>query len=143
MEFFERWFRGFNDGLQKMSGEECGRLFKPCAALCAKDALKYLYQDLFDECKGNLDEFFTRLHEVQNVDGQVVETGKEYNIIFKSCNCDLHVHGHVETAKLCECSRQSILCELKALMPEAEFTVRRLGSILNGDSCCTFRISRV
>lgn len=141
MDFFEKWFKGFDDGLQNMTDEECGRLFKPCAALCAKDALKYLYQDLFDECKGDPDVFFARLHEVEGVDGQVIEPGKEYDIIFKSCNCDLHARGHVNTPKLCECSRQSILCELKTLMPERAFAVKRLSSILNGDQCCAFRLS--
>ena len=39
-EFFDKWFKGFNEGLDKMSNEECSRLFSKCAYKCACDALK-------------------------------------------------------------------------------------------------------
>lgn len=66
-EFFDKWFDGFNDGLDKMSYEECSRLFSKCAYKCACDALKYLYRDLFVDCNRDLDEFFSRVEEKKNV----------------------------------------------------------------------------
>ena len=142
MGFFEGWFRGFGEGLEKLNREERGRLFGPCAATCARDALKCLYSDLFAACEGDLDRFFGRLHEVDCVDGRVIETGRVYEIVFLSCNCDLHTQANVNTAKLCECSRQSILFELEALLPGQEFTVEEKGTILGGDPCCRFRITK-
>lgn len=45
-KFFNGWFTELNNGLDKMSIEECSRLFVGCAERCAGDALKYLYADL-------------------------------------------------------------------------------------------------
>lgn len=142
MDFFEGWFKGFSEGIDKLSQEERGRLFSSCASRCAKDALKYLYLDLFKECNNNLDLFFERLNEVDSVDGRVIERGKVYEIMFLNCNCNLHTQAKVHTAKLCECSRQSIIAELKTLMPKEEFIVEEQGTILGGDSFCCFRITK-
>ena len=144
LDFFKRWFHDFGDGINNLNEEECGRLFQPCASQCAKDALKYLYQDLFSECEGNPDTFFERLHEVNGVDGKVIEPGNVYELIFLlECSCPIHSQAGVNTVKLCECSRQSILCELKTLMPKQRFQVEKKTSILDGDPCCCFRITRV
>ncbi len=142
VEFWEKWFKGFSEGLDNLSDEERGRLLKPCASLCAKDALKYLYQDLFKECECDLDKFFSRLGEVDGVDGKVIESGKVYEICFLKCNCMLHTKAHIDTASLCECSRQSIICELKELLPKEQFNVEEKQTILNGADYCCFRISR-
>ena len=58
--FFENWFQSLDKGLEKLSPQECRCLFSECAAQCGKDALKYLYQNLFEDCNGNLDVFFSR-----------------------------------------------------------------------------------
>lgn len=140
-EFFKNWFNGFNEGLVRMTEDECSRLFFSCAKQCAKDALKYLYRDLFHECNGNLDLFFNRLHEVNGVDGEVIETGKVYDIIFLECSCDLHTKANVNSCRLCECSRQSIICEMRELVPTKEYKVEKVESVLSGDQRCRFRIS--
>ena len=141
--FFESWFQGFDKGLEQLSTQECARLFSECAAQCGKDALKYLYQDLFKDCDGDLDAFFSRLGQINGVDGRVVENGCVYEIIFKSCGCDLHTEGKVNSVRLCECSRQSILWILKALVPDRAFSVERMESILDGSKICRFRISSI
>ena len=142
MSFMERWFQGFGEGLEKMSREERGRLFQGCASMCGKDALKYLYADLFAECEGNLDCFFGRLHELKKVDGVVVIPGKEYEIHFLSCDCDLHTKMNVNTPKLCECSRQSITYWLGQLLPEEKFLVEEIDTILGGNEKCRFQITK-
>lgn len=80
-EFFMNWFHGFDQGLEEMTEEECSRLFSSCAKQCAKDALKHLYRDLFHACNENLDLFFRCLHDVNGVDGEIIEPGKVYDII--------------------------------------------------------------
>ena len=143
MDFFERWFKCFGDGLEKLDCDERGRLFSVCAAACAKDALKHLYCDLFNRCDGNLDLFFSRLHEVKNVDGTVIERGRVYELMFLECGCDLHTRANVSTPKLCECSRQSIIAEFRKLLPGQDFVVEERETILGGSSRCCFRINRV
>ena len=138
--FFESWFQGFDKGLEQLSTQECARLFSECAAQCGKDALKCLYQDLFNGCEGNMDEFFSSLGELNGVDGRVIENGSVYEIIFKSCGCDLHTKAKVNSSRLCECSRQSILWILRTLVPDRAFSVERMESILQGDQVCRFRI---
>lgn len=139
--FFTNWFRAFDKGLNRMSEQECSRLFSECASQCAKDAIKHLYGDLFAACEGNLDAFFRRLNEVDGVDGGVIEEGGVYEIIFESCSCDLHTQAQMDSSKLCECSRQSILHELKELVPDRTFCVEKLESILDGAPKCRFLIT--
>ena len=142
-EFFSGWFGGLDEGLRKLSDAECGRLFAACAARCAEDALKYLYNGLWAECGGDADAFFASLHRVDKVDGRVVEKGRVYEWIFTECNCPVHTEGKVDCGRLCECSRQSIIAELGVLMPEKEFTVTKVETILDGGEACRFRIERV
>ena len=138
--FFSEWFRSLNKGLDNMNTEECSRLFSPCAQRCACDALKYLYKDLFNDCHGDLDEFFTRVEERKNVKGRIIESGKVYELVFTSCDCPLHTDFEVNSNRLCECSRQSMICVFKDLVPDRKFSIECKGSILSGDKECCHRI---
>ncbi|MCR5012281.1 MAG: DUF6144 family protein [Lachnospiraceae bacterium] len=139
-DFFDKWFEGFGDGLDKMSNEECSRLFSKCAYNCSRDALKNLYIDLFEECEKDLDRFFVRLEEKKNVKGRVVESGKIYELIFTNCDCPIHTEAGIETNSLCECSRQSMICVFRELVPERRFHIECVKSILSGDEICCHRI---
>ncbi|MBQ1735158.1 MAG: hypothetical protein II038_09780 [Lachnospiraceae bacterium] len=139
-KFFSEWFRSLNTGLDNMSTEECSRLFSACARRCSCDALKYLYRDLFNECKGDLDEFFNRVGEKKNVKGRVIESGKLYELVFTSCDCPLHTEFDVTSNRLCECSRQSMICVFRELIPDKEFDIECKGSILSGNKECCHRI---
>lgn len=139
-KFFKKWFGALNDGLEKMSIDECSRLFAGCAEMCSRDALKYLYRNLFDSYNGNLDMFFTKVGEKKNVEGRVVESGRVYELIFTSCDCPLHTDGNVNSTRLCECSRQSMICVFKNLVPDRDFRIECVSSILSGDEKCCHRI---
>ena len=139
-DFFDKWFEGFGEGLDKMSKEECSRLFSKCAYNCSRDALKNLYRDLFEECEKDLDRFFVRLEEKKNVKGRVVESGKIYELIFTNCDCPIHTEAGIETNSLCECSRQSMICVFRELVPERRFHIECVKSILSGDEICCHRI---
>ena len=139
-EFFKDWFSAFNTGLDKMDIQECSRLFADCAKRCSMDALKYLYRDLFEECERDLDTFFERVGEKKNVKGRVIEPGKVYELIFTSCDCPLHTQVHIRSNRLCECSRQSMICVFKDLLPDRNFTIECRRSILSGDDICCHRI---
>ncbi len=85
--------------------------------------------------------FFSRLNEIKDVDGSVIEAGKVFDIIFKNCSCDLHTKAKMNSCRLCECSRQSIICEMKELVPTKDFEVQKMESVLDGNQRCRFRIS--
>ena len=139
-KFFKGWFDELNNGLDKMSVEECSRLFVACAERCAGDALKYLYADLFSECGRDLDIFFRRVGEKKNVKGRIIESGSVYELVFTSCDCPLHTETNIQSTRLCECSRQSMVCVFKNLVPDRPFTIETKTSILSGDNECCHRI---
>ena len=139
-KFFKGWFGELNNGLDNISFEECSRLFAGCAERCAGDALKYLYADLFKECGGDLDQFFQRVGEKKNVKGRIIESGSVYELVFTSCDCPLHTEMNIQSKRLCECSRQSMMCVFKTLVPDRQFTIETKTSILSGDSECCHRI---
>lgn len=138
--FFETWFHSLDQGLEKLSPLECRCLFSECAAQCGKDALDHLYQNLFADCNGDLDEFFSRLQEIKGVHGRVIESGCSYEIIFESCGCDLRTEAKMNSARLCECSRQSILWIMEQLVPGRVFSIEKIETILGGARQCRFSI---
>ena len=140
-EFFEKWFSGFDEGLNQLNQEECARLFSKCAERCSCDALKYFYRDLFNECDGDLDKFFLRLNEKKDIDGKVVESGKVYELIFTKCGCPLYTQAGIKSKSLCECSRQSMICAFKNLVPQRSFKIECAESILAGNDKCRHKIT--
>ncbi len=140
-KFFKDWFGELNNGLDNISFEECSRLFAGCAERCAGDALKYLYADLFKECGGDLDQFFQRVGEKKNVKGRIIESGNVYELVFTSCDCPLHTEMNIQSKRLCECSRQSMMCVFRNLVPDRPFTIETKTSILSGHKECCHRIS--
>lgn len=139
-KFFERWFNGFSGGLDQLRQEECSRLFSKCALQCSCDALKYLYRDLFIECNGDLDKFFLRLNEKKDIEGKVIQSGKVYELIFTKCGCPLYTQTGIKSTNLCECSRQSMICVFKNLVPQRTFKIESMESILAGNEKCCHRI---
>lgn len=139
--FFSDWFKGLEQGLENMTCEECSHLFSACAKRCSQDALKYLYRDLFSECEGDLDRFFERVNERKNVDGKVLEPGKVYELIFTSCDCPIHTEGGINSPRLCACSKESMICVFKDLVPDREFTLEQTATILGGGDACCYTIT--
>lgn len=80
------------------------------------------------------------VEEKKNVKGRVVESGKIYELIFTSCDCPIHTEAEIESNRLCECSRQSMICVFKELVPERRFHIECIKSILSGDEVCCHRI---
>ena len=95
---------------------------------------------LFKDCGGDLDLFFARVGEKKNVKGRIIESGKVYELIFTSCDCPLHTEMNIQSTRLCECSRQSMICVFKTLVPDRKLTIEMQTSILSGDEECCHRI---
>ena len=140
-EFFTGWFGTLEKGLEKLSEQECACLFSECGKTCAWYVVNYFYRKLFDECEGNLDRFFTRLHEIDQVDGKVIEPGKVYELIFKKCECPVHTEANFSSPRLCACSKESMICVFKDLVPDRDFKLEQLSTILGGADVCRHRIT--
>ena len=135
-EFFTGWFGSLEKGLEKLDEQECSRLFSECAKSCSWYVVNYIYRKLFDECGGNLDSFFARLHEIDNVDGRVIQPGRVYELIFRKCECPVHTEANVRSPRLCTCSRESMICVFRDLVPDREFELEQVSTILAGADVC-------
>jgi len=140
-EFFTGWFGTLEKGLEKLDEQECACLFSECGKTCAWYVVNYIYKKLFDECEGDLDRFFSRLHEIDGVDGKVIEPGRVYELIFKKCECPVHTDAKLNTPRLCTCSKESMICVFRDLVPDREFNLEQISTILAGADVCRHRIT--
>ena len=140
-DFFTGWFGALEKGLEKLNEQECACLFSECAKSCAWYVVNTMYRKLFDECAGNLDLFFERLHEIDNVDGKVIKTGRVYELIFRKCECPVHTEANIRSPRLCTCSKESMICVFKDLVPDREFELEQISTILADADACRHRIT--
>lgn len=138
--FFCQWFKGFEKGLDEMDSDSRSCLLKCCAKHCADTGVLQSYLRLYQTVHGDRDAFYSRLSETGRVRGEVVIPNKEYSIRFPECACDLHTAFGVNTASLCECSRQSILYVGKCVWGDSGFRVEQVETILSGAAQCRFRV---
>lgn len=140
--FFDAWFFGFAEGIESLDGPARTALLLACARRCAESGPLGRYRALFFEAGGDPDAFFCALGRLGDVRGAVVEPGREYEVAFPCCGCDLVTRGYVHTPWLCECARLSIRHVLGTLWPGERFCVERLGTILDSAKSCRFRVLR-
>ena len=140
-EFFTGWFGTLEKGLEKLNEQECACLFSECAKTCSWYVVNYMYRKLFDDCGGDLDRFFGRLHEIENVEGKVIEPGKAYEIIFKKCECPVHTEAKIKSPRLCICSKESMTWVFKDLVPGRNFKLEQISTILADADVCRHRIT--
>lgn len=140
-KFYKTWFQGFEKGLEDMDSNSVSHLFSGCAKACVNTGVLEMHRNHYKNVNEDRDQYYSTLEQLGNVRGEVIIPGKEYIITFPECSCDLHTSGGVNTAKLCECSRQSILYIGKQLWKDETAKVECLGTVLSGASECRFRIS--
>lgn len=140
-KFFCQWLKGFESGIDEMDADSRSCLLKHCAKYCADTGVLQSYLKLYQTVNGERDKFYNRLSEIGNVRGEIVVPNKEYFIYFPECACDIHTTGGVNTANLCECSRQSIIYVAKSVWNESKLRVEQVKTILSGDVECKFKIT--
>lgn len=123
------WFKGFEDGIAKLSEEQRETFFRECGRNCVQCGTLQVYKDLFEQAAGDLDRFFAIADEQTGVRCETVEKDAVYNLYFLECTCELHKRGYVSTPLLCECSRQSIIYVLQSLWKDRTFQVTICESI--------------
>lgn len=140
-KFFCRWFRGFERGLDAMDADGRRCLLRHCAKQCADTGVLQAYLRLYQDVEGDRDEFYRRLSETGGVRAEIVVPGREYEICFPDCACDIHTAGGVNTPHLCECSRQSILYVAQTVWRTDGVQVEAKGTVLSGAKECRFRVT--
>lgn len=137
------WFKGFEDGIAKLSEEQRETFFRECGRNCVQCGTLQVYKDLYEQAAGDLDRFFAIADEQPGVRCETVEKDAVYNLYFLECTCELHKRGYVSTPLLCECSRQSILYVLQSLWKDRTFQVTICESILRGSQHCKIQIETI
>ncbi|MBQ8617095.1 MAG: hypothetical protein IJ418_06225 [Clostridia bacterium] len=138
--FFCQWFKGFESGLEELDVDSRSRLLSHCARRCADTGILQAHLKLYQAVNGDRDAFYSRLSETGDVRGEIVVPNKEYFIYFPKCACDIHTDFGVDSANLCECSRQSIMYVAASVWHDSKIQVEQIETILSGDSQCKFRI---
>ena len=137
------WFKGFEDGIAKLSEEQRETFFRECGRNCVQCGTLQVYKDLYEQVAGDLDRFFAIADEQPGVRCESIEKDAVYNLYFLECTCELHKRGYVSTPLLCECSRQSILYVLHSLWKDKAFRVTICESILRGNQHCKIQIETI
>lgn len=138
--FFCAWFKGFEKGLDAMDADGRRALLRQCARRCADTGVLQSQLRLYRAVEGDRDEFYRRLSETGKVRAEIVVPGREYEIVFPDCACDIHTAGGVNTPHLCECSRQSILYVAQTVWRTDNIQVETKDTVLAGARECRFRI---
>ena len=116
-------------------------LYRPCAEGCVKRYVLSEQQRQFDECGKDLDAQYEKYGRSPYFFADIIEKGHVYEIGYptEQCVCPMVASGMAASAVHCECSRQSMLCVLKTLLPDKKITVEMLHSVLTGGKECRFR----
>ena len=138
--FFKYWFNGFDEALNKINENDRNEIFKHCGRACSDSYTKQIYIDEYEKADC-VNDFIARLKiRFPEIEYEIVKDNEIIILIYNFCACDLVKDGYITNPALCECSRQSLLYNWGSVLGEQNVEVELLGSILNGDNCCKFRI---
>lgn len=76
------WFKGFEDGIAKLSEEQRETFFRECGRNCVQCGTLQVYKDLYEQAAGDLDRFFAIADEQPGVRCETVEKDAVYNLYF-------------------------------------------------------------
>lgn len=136
------WVAGVLAGSSALNEAQRDKLFRACARSCLSQGTMDLYAEVFERAAGDIDAFFDLLNDVDGLQANALKTGHAWELVFESCSCPLHTLGCTDDARLCACSRQSVLFALHELWSDERFSAELLGTVLTGAPHCTLRIER-
>ena len=86
------WFKGFEDGIAKLSEEQRETFFRECGRNCVQCGTLQVYKDLYEQAAGDLDRFFAIADEQPGVRCETVEKDAVYNLYFLECTWNVHAN---------------------------------------------------
>lgn len=139
-DFFYHWFSGFEKGLENLPEQEKSKILCQCGKACSESYSLNVYKNVWARTD-NCSDFFGILNdEFKEIEVYEIKKNEEYLICYNECLCDLHTNGYINSGKLCECSRQSLLFNLKSIFANKDIQVELNNSILCGGEKCVFRV---
>lgn len=66
------WFKGFEDGVSRLSPEQREVFFSACGEHCVKSGTLQVYRELHAKAGGDLDVFFLQANELPGVKAEIV-----------------------------------------------------------------------
>ena len=140
-DFLKSWFSGFEKGLEGLPDQECIDILCQCGKACSESYSLGIYQKIWNKAN-NIPDFFALLNSgFDDISVNEVKKNKTYEICYSKCLCDLHTKGYINSGKLCECSRQSILYNLNTVIADKEVEVELIDSILRNADKCILRVT--
>ena len=91
------WFKGFEDGVSRLSPEQREVFFSACGEHCVKSGTLQVYRELHAKAGGDLDVFFLQANEFPGVKAEIVEKDSLYHLYFMECTCGLFRRGYVSS----------------------------------------------
>lgn len=140
--FVKDFYKNLEDGIHDLPQAERSKLYKGCAENCVKKFVLPTQRKLFEECGNDLDTLYQKYGRSEFLFADIIEKGHIYEIGYptEQCLCPMVSSGMTNSSTHCECSRQSILCVLKTLLPEKNIEVEMMHSVLTGCKECRFRV---
>ena len=139
-EFLKYWFGGLQKAIENMPETERVSLFCKCGKACSESYTKALYHDIWKEARSCYEFFELLSSRVKEIEIKEIEKNKSYEIMYHKCLCDLYTKGYMTTGCLCECSKQSLLYNLKSIWSDKVIEVELVESILRGGRQCMLRV---
>lgn len=135
------FYQTIENGINDLPQKEQSNLYKPCAIGCASAFVLKEQQRQFHECNDDLDLQYTKYGRSDFFFADIIEKGHIYEIGYPKCVCPMVLSGFSKNAVHCECSRQSILFILHELLPDKQFEVETIHTVLCGGKECRFRVT--
>ena len=99
------WFKGFEDGIAKLSEEQRETFFRECGRNCVQCGTLQVYKDLYEQAAGDLDRFFAIADEQPGVRCETVEKDAVYNL-YISWNVHVNCTSGAMSLHLCSVNAQ-------------------------------------
>lgn len=139
-EFYSCWFGGLTTGLANLSREQRNAVLAACGKACSESGSLAAFRRARDASCGCGDFFEWLQREIPAMEARELKKDRLYEIRYRECLCDLYRDGMMDTPILCECSRQSLLHNLRTVFPGRQIVVELKGSILGGDAKCRLAV---
>lgn len=142
-EIFDKaFYQTLEQSIGKLPQAMRAELYRPCAEGCVKRYVLEEQQRQFEECGGSLDSQYEKYGRTPYFFADIIQKGRLYEIGYPTaeCLCPMVKSGMAATPVHCECSRQSMLCVLKTLLPEKDIEVNIIRTVLEGANECRFKV---
>lgn len=142
-QFDKEFYQALENGIGQLPQALREELYRPCAENCVKRYVLAEQKRQFEECGKNLDLQYEKYGRSEYFFADIIEKGHIYEIGYptQQCVCPMVASGMAASPVHCECSRQSMLCVLKTLLPEKTIRAELLHSVLTGAKECRFRVT--